>query len=198
MSIPIIESSANAVSLITGGVAAVVLVVSETSIDSLVDKIVEPIVWDLNFDYSNWGGQGVYNLAMPKGGGEEQLKYLQHANVYGSVKTVVLGLDFFAYSYYMSLPKDYRQERLYRTGVDGKYSRSITKDIFNALLSKDAIKSALDTLKSNQKRDVVFLLENGAMSKDGQLKLADKAGSYSSAFSRIQKNYMEKESLSPL
>ena len=43
MSIEIIESSANAVSLITGGVAAVVLVVSETSIDNFVDKIVEPL-----------------------------------------------------------------------------------------------------------------------------------------------------------
>ena len=42
MSIPIIESSAKAVSLITGGVAAVVLVVSETSIDNFVDKIVDP------------------------------------------------------------------------------------------------------------------------------------------------------------
>ena len=91
-----------------------------------------------------WGpDSSAYNLGLTGGHLPTLLGYLEHALYNNSrVHTVVIGVDFFMFSQSMIAPEGFRADRLMRTSVP-------LFDLRDTLLSADALKASLTTIKSN-------------------------------------------------
>ena len=114
----------------------------------------------LDPEHPGWGKttSSHYNLAMHSANIYEIYRYLQHAHESGSLKQVVIGIDFFMFSSNKQNEIDFEESRLAGYGLLpwGWYT-----DIFRALFTYDALKASVNTLLHQGPNDSTDYGSNG-------------------------------------
>lgn len=116
----------------------------------------------LNPEFSAWTDANAYNLGLSGANIYEVMRYLQHAQSVTPLKKVVLAVNFFMFNAYVNNRDDF-DESLLNVDADGNKNPVSINNIFITLLSYDAIKASIETLKNQDK--------NNAFKTNGQLHL---------------------------
>lgn len=117
----------------------------------------------LNPDFSAWDNSHVYNLGLSGANIYEVMRYLQHAEAIKPIKKVVLVVNFFMFNAYVETKDDFN-ESLLHVDVNGDKNPFAINTIFSTLLSFDALKASLETIKNQHKRNA--FLSNGQLVHD--------------------------------
>lgn len=106
-----------------------------------------------------------YNLAITGGNMYEVRRYFDHAiTTQPEVKEIVLGIDFFMFNQFRQNTPDFKEERLETRDL-------FAEDVFEILLSKQAVISSLKTFKNSFMRpnNPGFFYENGRRNPDSTI-----------------------------
>ncbi len=128
----------------------------------------------------------IYNLSLASGSGYEMFRMFQHAQANSPLKTVVVGLDE---SFKNSTYTNFNDDRFLVTkDGDANIKRFVQywRDIYNSLLSIDAIRASVSTIKKQS---------NFPIDKDSPLTMAHRvfnAGGHHHMFSANENQYLEK------
>ncbi|HEN5521472.1 TPA: hypothetical protein U6299_002967, partial [Legionella pneumophila] len=117
----------------------------------------------LDPDFSAWDNSHVYNLGLSGANIYEVMRYLQHAEAIKRIKKVVLVVNFFMFNAYVENRDDFN-ESLLRVDVNGDKNPFAINTIISTLLSFDALKASLETIKNQHKRNA--FLSNGQLVHD--------------------------------
>lgn len=142
----------------------------------------------LNPDFSAWNNSQVYNLGLSGANIYEVMRYLQHAEAIKPIKKVVLVVNFFMFNAYVNNRDDFN-ESLLRVDINGNKNPLAVNTIFSTLLSFDALKASLETIKNQNKRNA--FLSNGQLVHDYRQEQIDQLKGY-------KNNFLHTESYSKL
>ncbi|HBD9376167.1 TPA: hypothetical protein KLD42_003092 [Legionella pneumophila] len=117
----------------------------------------------LNPDFSAWDNSHVYNLGLSGANIYEVMRYLQHAEAIKPVKKIILVVNFFMFNAYVDNRDDFN-ESLLHVDFNGNKNPHTVNTIFSTLLSFDALKASLETIKNQHKRNA--FLSNGQLVHD--------------------------------
>jgi hypothetical protein len=144
---------------------------------------------DLGLDtrHSVWpaSARPAYNLGIAAADPYTSLRYLQHVSATGKPDLVILGLDF---EYFLSSGSGEHSNALDfesrlsvdRNGaVNGGQRLQHARDLFQGLLSLDALLDSIDTLNANRRPDSADLAPSGDLSEAGLRSDAVELGSSS-------------------
>ncbi|HIG0328874.1 TPA: hypothetical protein ACX87D_002785 [Legionella pneumophila] len=117
----------------------------------------------LDPDFSAWDNSHVYNLGLSGANIYEVMRYLQHAEAIKPIKKTVLVVNFFMFNAYAENRDDFN-ESLLHVDINGDKNPFAINTIFSTLLSFDALKASLETIKNQHKRNA--FLSNGQLVHD--------------------------------
>ncbi|HAT2056335.1 hypothetical protein SCJ60_06065 [Legionella pneumophila serogroup 9] len=117
----------------------------------------------LNPDFSAWDNSHVYNLGLSGANIYEVMRYLQHAEAIKPVKKVILVVNFFMFNAYVENRDDFNESMLH-VDMNGNKNPRTVNTFFSTLLSFDALKASLETIKNQHKRNA--FLSNGQLVHD--------------------------------
>jgi hypothetical protein len=114
----------------------------------------------LDPDHPGFSHRPTYNLNLSGGNIYEMLRYFQHTDNVSSIDQVVLAMDFFQFDINSENSIDFYEERL-ATDARGVVMDNWfpIRDLFDSLLTLDALIASLNTIASQFRRPVY--LENG-------------------------------------
>jgi len=114
----------------------------------------------LDPDHPGFSHRPTYNLNLSGGNIYEILRYFQHAYTVSQISQVVLALDFFQFDVNSENRPDFYEKRL-AANLRGFATnhRMPTRDLFDSLLTLDALLSSLNTISSQFQRPTY--LRNG-------------------------------------
>jgi len=138
--------------------------------------------------HPGWTTSSVYNLSLPGTTIYELMRYFQHATVDGSVKEVVLALDFFMFNGQRKFESDFKENRL-NADVNGNYNFSSGfADIGATLFSIDSLKASYRTLYSQNEENM--FLDNGQRSWTSYMEKIEKVGGIRNMFHKVEREYL--------
>lgn len=103
--------------------------------------------------------KGTYNLGLGGANIYEVKRYLQHAEAVHPINKVILAVNFFMFNAYLENREDFN-DSLLRTGKKNWVS-PLTKILFSTLLTYDAIRDSLQTIRQQNKPNA--FLSNGQL-----------------------------------
>ncbi|WP_152571575.1 hypothetical protein [Legionella norrlandica] len=133
----------------------------------------------LNPDFPAWNNSQTYNLGLSGANIYEVMRYLQHAEAIKPIKKVVLVVNFFMFNAYINNRDDF-DESLLRVDANGNKNPFAANTLFSTLLSFDALKASLETIKNQNKRNA--FLSNGQLAHDYREEQIDQIKGYKNNF----------------
>ncbi|WP_153307616.1 hypothetical protein [Desulfospira joergensenii] len=130
----------------------------------------------------------VYNVALPSARIFEIFSYLRYAEAQNHLAQVVLGLDFFSFDSDRPSEPGFEVERLETNSILIP-NFQMTKDILTSVLSFEATKASLDTLKKQDKA-VHGYLDNGSQDTKRRREMVRAKGGHFAAFESVLRSTM--------
>lgn len=137
----------------------------------------------LNPEHPAWANNQVYNLGLGGANIYEVMRYLQHAQAVRPVKKVVLVINFFMFNAYLKNRVDF-DESLLKVNADGIKNSLVVNNVFSTILSYDAIKASIETIKNQDKQNAYK--SNGQLILDYRTQLITQLKGYKNNFEHVE------------
>lgn len=137
--------------------------------------------------------QNTYNYCIPGTIIYETYRNIQHVLATTNAKSIIVGLDFFAFSGNATLASNFSERRL-ATDVNNNPQSVDVREHFNALLSKDALDASIKTIEKYKEGLPATTHYNGASNTFYKSREVEEQGGHLEAAIDFEKSYIEKGS----